>query len=106
MHFPHQLVAAQHVYSRVRDCSVSARIIDGVRIAKIVRRKCAEKAAALQLRGVTPGLAVILIGDNSASRLYVRNKVRACHDVGIASFEFTFPANVKPSVAPDCRQAN
>ncbi len=63
----------------------SAQIIDGVALSKQLREDVALRTAALKARGVTPGLAVVLVGDNQASQVYVRNKVKACQDAGLHS---------------------
>ena len=63
----------------------SAQIIDGVALSKHLRLNVTERARALQARGITPGLAVILVGDNPASQVYVRNKVKGCEDCGFHS---------------------
>lgn len=63
----------------------SARLIDGNALSKQLRGAVAQRATALKARGITPGLAVILVGDNPASQVYVRNKVKACEDSGIHS---------------------
>lgn len=62
-----------------------ARILDGAAIARHIYASLAPRIAALKLRGIHPGLAALQIGDNAASRIYVRNKVRACTEVGIYS---------------------
>ena len=62
-----------------------ARILDGAAIARHVYASLAPRIAALTQRGVQPGLAALLIGENAASHTYVRNKVRACTDIGIYS---------------------
>ena len=64
---------------------MSAKLIDGVALSKQLRGEVAQRAAALKARGITPGLAVILVGDNPASQVYVRNKVKACEDSGLHS---------------------
>jgi methylenetetrahydrofolate dehydrogenase (NADP+)/methenyltetrahydrofolate cyclohydrolase len=64
---------------------MTAKIIDGVAIARQVRIGIAARAAVLKSHGVLPALTVIVVGDNPASAIYVRNKVRACHEVGIKS---------------------
>ena len=61
-----------------------AKIIDGVAVAADIRRGLKTRVAGLRERGIAPGLAVIIVGDNPASRLYVRNKIRACDEVGIS----------------------
>ncbi len=65
--------------------STSAQIIDGNALSKQLRKDVATRTADLKLRGVAPGLAVILVGDNPASQVYVRNKVKACADAGLHS---------------------
>jgi methylenetetrahydrofolate dehydrogenase (NADP+)/methenyltetrahydrofolate cyclohydrolase len=64
---------------------MTAQLIDGVALSKTLRAEIAQRAAALVARGTTPGLAVILVGDDPASAVYVRNKVKACADAGIHS---------------------
>jgi len=63
----------------------TGRLIDGNVLSKQLRAEVAQRAAALKARGITPGLAVILVGDNPASQVYVRNKVKACEDSGLHS---------------------
>ncbi|HEV8312269.1 MAG TPA: bifunctional methylenetetrahydrofolate dehydrogenase/methenyltetrahydrofolate cyclohydrolase FolD [Burkholderiaceae bacterium] len=64
---------------------MTAKLIDGTALSKQLRAEVAERAAALTARGMKPGLAVILVGDDPASAVYVRNKVKACHDSGLHS---------------------
>jgi methylenetetrahydrofolate dehydrogenase (NADP+) / methenyltetrahydrofolate cyclohydrolase len=64
---------------------MSAQLIDGNALSRQLRAEVAERAAALTARGVRPGLAVVLVGDNPASAVYVRNKVKACADSGLHS---------------------
>lgn len=71
-----------------------ARIIDGKALAADLRRALAPRVAALAARGVRPGLAVILVGDDPASRVYVRNKARACAETGVDSRHVALPATV------------
>ena len=66
--------------------------IDGKAIAAKVRAEVAAEVDALKADGIEPGLATVLVGDDPASAIYVRNKVRACEEVGIASFGRTLPA--------------
>jgi methylenetetrahydrofolate dehydrogenase (NADP+)/methenyltetrahydrofolate cyclohydrolase len=73
---------------------MTAKIIDGVAVAKKVRAEIAIRAQSLKARGVSPGLAVIIAGNNPASAIYVRNKIRACGDAGIHSEVFRFPDTV------------
>ena len=62
---------------------MSAHIIDGKKIAESVRAEWKLRAEKLTQLGTKPGLAVIIVGDNAASGIYVKNKVKACSDVGI-----------------------
>ncbi len=70
-----------------------AKIIDGNAVARQVREECAAITRDLKSRGVTPGLAVIIVGDNAASKVYVANKVKACTEVGLHSTVYAFPAD-------------
>ena len=81
---------------------MAAKIIDGAAIARALRAECRQRVARLQnLTGVLPGLAVIVVGSNPASAIYVRNKVRACSDVGIRSLRFDYPADVAPQIVSE-----
>ena len=62
-----------------------AQLIDGNALSQHLRSDVAARTAALKVDGITPGLAVVLVGDNPASQVYVRNKVKACEDVGFHS---------------------
>ncbi len=73
---------------------MTATLMDGVAVSKAIRAQWQQRVEALKARGVTPGLAVILVGDNPASQVYVRNKVKACGEVGLYSEVHQFPANV------------
>ena len=64
---------------------MTAQLIDGNALSQQLRSEVAQRAAALTTRGLTPGLAVVLVGDNPASQVYVRNKVKACQDAGLHS---------------------
>lgn len=68
-------------------------IIDGKLISKSVKDKIAAEVKVLKKSGVTPGLAVIIVGENPASQIYVRNKQRACEEVGFESFKYELPEN-------------
>ncbi len=63
----------------------SAQLIDGVALSQKLRTEATSRVLALKARGITPGLAVILVGENPASQVYVRNKVKGCHDIGMHS---------------------
>jgi methylenetetrahydrofolate dehydrogenase (NADP+)/methenyltetrahydrofolate cyclohydrolase len=75
---------------------MSAKIIDGVAVATAIRTKIKERVSALKVAGIEPGLAVILVGSDPASAVYVRNKIRACNEVGIQSFHHAFAADADP----------
>jgi len=64
---------------------MTAQLIDGLALSKATRAEVARRAAALTAQGRQPGLAVVLVGDNPASQVYVRNKVKACEEAGIHS---------------------
>ena len=73
---------------------MTARILDGKAIADQIRIEVADRVCALAERGVTPGLAAVLVGDDQASRIYVGAKHKACADVGIRSEQIDMPAYV------------
>jgi methylenetetrahydrofolate dehydrogenase (NADP+)/methenyltetrahydrofolate cyclohydrolase len=74
---------------------MTATLLDGKAIGRQIREDIKQRVAALVARtGVTPSLAVILVGRNPASRLYVRNKIKACAEVGIRSSLYEFPADI------------
>jgi methylenetetrahydrofolate dehydrogenase (NADP+)/methenyltetrahydrofolate cyclohydrolase len=66
-----------------------AKILDGAKIASDIRKEVAAEVASLAAAGMRPGLAVILVGHNPASEIYVRGKVKACQEVGIYSEQHT-----------------
>jgi methylenetetrahydrofolate dehydrogenase (NADP+)/methenyltetrahydrofolate cyclohydrolase len=76
---------------------MSAHIIDGNALAQHWREQVARDCVALQARGVKPGLAVLLVGDNPASQVYVRNKVKACEQAGLHSVLEQLPADLSES---------
>ena len=73
---------------------MSARLIDGTAIAASFRAKAAESAARCLAAGRRPGLAVILVGDSAASRVYVRNKIKTCEQAGFHSVSDEFPGDL------------
>ncbi|TDG09559.1 bifunctional methylenetetrahydrofolate dehydrogenase/methenyltetrahydrofolate cyclohydrolase FolD [Paraburkholderia guartelaensis] len=73
---------------------MTATIIDGNALSKKLRAQVATRAAALTARGHQPGLAVVLVGDNPASEVYVRNKVKACEDNGLYSSYDRYPESL------------
>ena len=64
---------------------MTAQLIDGIALSVQLRKDVASRAAALKARGITPGLAVVLVGDSQASQVYVRNKIKSCADNGLHS---------------------
>lgn len=84
---------------------MDAHIIDGKKMAELVRAEWKARADKLIQLGTQPGLAVIIVGDNAASSIYVRNKVKACNEVGIYSEVHAFPVNAQQNEVLDCIQA-
>ncbi len=74
--------------------AMAAQIIDGNALAAHTRADVARRTALLTSRGLTPGLAVVLVGENPASQVYVRNKVKACADAGLHSVLERYPATM------------
>lgn len=68
-----------------------AQILDGAAVAEDLRKKIKEEVAGLKAKGMTPGLATILVGSNAGSQVYVRNKIKACEAAGITSFHHPLP---------------
>ncbi|MBX9811767.1 MAG: bifunctional methylenetetrahydrofolate dehydrogenase/methenyltetrahydrofolate cyclohydrolase FolD [Burkholderiales bacterium] len=86
---------------------MTAKIIDGNAVARHVRSEWKKRVDALKARGVLPGLAVIIVGDNPASKVYVRNKVRACAELGLHSEVHEFPASaIQEAVIRRIRELN
>jgi len=73
---------------------MTAQLIDGNALSRQLRADVAARVKTLAGRGITPGLAVILVGDNPASQVYVRNKVKACEDTGMHSVLETWPTTL------------
>lgn len=70
-----------------------AAIIDGKAVSAKLRQEMKGEVAALQAKGIAPGLAVVLVGEDPASQVYVRNKIRACEELGIRSQDHRLPAD-------------
>ena len=68
-----------------------AVMIDGKAVSARLRQKMAAEVAAMKEAGVVPGLAVVLVGENPASQVYVRNKIKACEELGIRSQDYRLP---------------
>ncbi len=73
---------------------MTAQLIDGTALSQQLRAEVAQRTLALKARGITPGLAVVLVGDDPASQVYVRNKVKACHEAGLHSVLEKYDANM------------
>lgn len=71
-----------------------AKVIDGAALSRATRLEVAQRAAVLRSRGLAPGLAVVLVGDDPASGVYVRSKVKACRDAGVESFSALLASSV------------
>lgn len=71
---------------------MTAKIINGVAVAATIRKECRQRILKLETEGLSPGLAVVLVGENAASKVYVRNKIKACAEVGIRSEKHELPA--------------
>ena len=76
------------------EAGVTAKIIDGKAVAAKIRQECRQRVNTLRDNGVVPGLAVILVGDDPASAVYVASKIKACGEVGVRSFRIDFPDTV------------
>ena len=76
---------------------MSAQLLDGKLMSDELRVRIAERVAALKGKGVTPGLAVILVGEDPASQIYVRNKEKGCEQVGMHSIAIRLPAETTQS---------
>jgi methylenetetrahydrofolate dehydrogenase (NADP+)/methenyltetrahydrofolate cyclohydrolase len=74
---------------------MTAQRIDGNALSQKLRADVTLRTSALKARGITPGLAVIVVGENPASQVYVRNKVKACHDSGLHSVLEKHPSSLK-----------
>ena len=73
---------------------MTAQLIDGNALSRPLRADVTTRVTALKAKGITPGLAVILVGENAASQVYVRNKVKACEDTGMHSVLERWPATM------------
>ena len=80
---------------------MTAQVIDGNALSRQLRAEVAQRAAALTARGHQPGLAVILVGDDPASAVYVRNKVKACEDSGVRSVFEKYDASLTEAALLD-----
>ena len=85
---------------------MSAKSIDGRSIAAELEKKVAAEAAELSAAGITPGLAVVLVGDDPASRVYVNSKKKACLRCGIYSEEVKLPATEQKGRGDQLNQRN
>ena len=77
---------------------MAAKLINGKEISGEIRENLKEEVALLQEQGIKPGLAVILVGDNQASRTYVTSKQKSCQDIGMESLLIEFPVDVPETI--------
>jgi methylenetetrahydrofolate dehydrogenase (NADP+)/methenyltetrahydrofolate cyclohydrolase len=84
---------------------MTAQLIDGIALSKQLREEVAQRTATLRQQGLQPGLAVILVGDNPASQVYVRNKVKACQEAGLHSVLEQYDAQFSQSALLERIQA-
>ena len=86
-----------YVYNNIEEGNVvkMAIIIDGKMIAKKTRENLKKEVEELKKEGITPKLAVIMVGDNPASKVYVKNKSKACDEVGVEYEEYILEAGIK-----------
>src|SRR5215831_3569286 len=77
-----------------RKSSMSAQIINGTKIAEDIKTEVAAAVRDLKARGIQPGLAVVLVGDDAASSAYVNMKAKTCEQLGIYSRKLTIPSSV------------
>ncbi len=83
---------------------MTAQIMDGKALSLRLREGFRQQVARLQKRGVTPGLAVVLVGSNPASQVYVNNKIKACEASGVRSFEYKLRAETSEGELLACIQ--
>ncbi len=88
-----------------RDSRMTARIIDGKAHAAALRAELKTAVEGLAKRGIRPGVAVVIVGNNPASRIYVSNKLKACEEAGVYSRTHEFPADAPESALIDCVHA-
>jgi len=74
---------------------MDTRILEGRRIAREIQEEAARQVEELAERGIVPGLAVVLLGDDPASQVYVRNKVRTCRELGMHSEQYALPSETR-----------
>ncbi len=69
------------------------KILDGKKLSQEIKKTLKKEVLDLKKRGIIPGLAVFLVGEDNASKIYVKNKEKACQELGIASYIYRFPQN-------------
>jgi methylenetetrahydrofolate dehydrogenase (NADP+)/methenyltetrahydrofolate cyclohydrolase len=74
---------------------MDTRILEGRKIAREIQAEAAREVEELAERGIVPGLAVVLLGDDPASQVYVRNKVRTCRELGMHSEQYALPSETR-----------
>src|SRR5262245_15503154 len=76
----------------IRRLKMAAKLLDGAAVAEAIKQKVAARVKELGSRGIKPGLAVVLVGDDPASKVYVGNKVKTCQELGLHSEKYELPA--------------
>ncbi len=70
---------------------MAAQILNGVEVANLIKHRVATRVSELKIRGIKPGLAAVLVGENPASKVYVGNKVKTCQEIGLHSEKYELP---------------
>jgi methylenetetrahydrofolate dehydrogenase (NADP+) / methenyltetrahydrofolate cyclohydrolase len=94
---PAKITASLHTVMSTSQPTMTATLIDGLALSKTIRQEAAQRAAVCAQKQRPPGLTVVLVGDNPASQVYVRNKVKACEEAGIRSELIRQPADLSES---------
>ena len=77
----------------------TAQLISGTEISKKVKEGLKQEVESLKQKGIVPGLATVLIGDNPASAIYVKNKIKSCGEIGVESFSHHLDENISQEEA-------
>jgi methylenetetrahydrofolate dehydrogenase (NADP+)/methenyltetrahydrofolate cyclohydrolase len=87
-------MAFESLANRTKECCLPARILNGNTIREEIYAELADKISALAAAGIRPGLAAVLVGENPASKVYVKSKIAACEKLSLASIHLTPPASI------------
>jgi methylenetetrahydrofolate dehydrogenase (NADP+) / methenyltetrahydrofolate cyclohydrolase len=90
-------MAARKYFDAIQESCLAARILNGNTIREEIYGELSGEIAALAVAGIRPGLAAVLVGDNPASKVYVKSKIAACERLGLASIQVTPPAAITTS---------